>query len=804
MFRNYFKVAFRYLMRHKGYSFINILGLAVGITSCVIVMMFVRSEFSYDGFHSKANRLFRLSQVEKTDGKEFKGTMTAIPAAPGIKAAFPEVEGVSRVYNFNTLVKTGDHSFGESVDMVDSSFFSMFDFELIQGNKSKPFASANSIILTPEMAKKYFGSGDALGKNLELQMGDDKIVFMIAGIAKKSPEESSIKYDFLIPFDNEKYLFRPRMLHSWFNVFTETYILLKDKVKAADLEKKFPSMMKQQLGEDYGKEEFNLYLQPITKIHLDTSLPSANLPTSDPKYSYILATVGILILLVACINFITLSVGRSTTRALEVGVRKTLGADRRQLMRQFWGEAFLMTIISFAIGLTLSFLLVTPFNHLIERNLSLHIDGIFILFCLALIAVIALIAGIYPAVILSGFNPVEVLKGKLKSNSSSAGLLRKGLIVGQFMASIVMIICTIVVSQQMQYLQHKNLGYNKEQVVIVPTNKNRADGLALGQLYKTELTKHPEVINAAGAVYSFSETPWVTLGFSDTKKAYHSFMYNQVDPSFIPAMQIQMQQGKGFDINNTADINNSIIVNEALVKEYGITDPVGKKFGKYSQQIIGVMKDFNYESLHSSVKPLVLSLNADTMFRQSEDISYANSPQPRISIRMKAGNIADNIHILEKAWKTVAPTQDFQYHFLDESLDAAYTQEKKSSILVRIASALSVFIACMGLFGLATLTVARRTKEIGIRKVMGASVMQLVQLLSKDFVVLVAVAALFSFPLAWWAMHSWLADFAYKVNISGWVFLIAGCLAILIALLTVSYNAVKAAMANPVKSLKTE
>ncbi len=804
MFSNYLKVTLRYLLRHKGYSFINILGLAVGITCCMMVMIFVRSEFSYDAFHSKASRLFRVWQVEKTGGKEFVNTVTPIPAAPSIQAAFPEVAGVSRVFNFNTLVKSGDRSFGENINMVDTAFFSLFDFELIQGNKTKPFASANSIILTPEMAKKYFGSADPIGKNLELQMGDDKVGYMVAGIAKKSPEESSIKYDFLIPFDNEKYLFRPRMLHNWFNVFTETYVLLKDKVSAAGLEKKFPSMLKQQLGEDYGKEEFNMYLQPISNIHLNTILPAGNLPTSDPKYSYILATIGILILLVACINFITLSVGRSTTRALEVGVRKTLGAGRRQLMRQFWGEAFLMTIVSFTIGLILSFLLIAPFNHLIDRNLALHFDGLFILFCVALIAVIALIAGIYPAVVLSGFNPVEVLKGKLKSNSNNAGLLRKSLIVGQFMASIVMIICTLVIGQQMQYLQQKNLGYNKEQVIVVPTNKKRPDGFALAKLYKTELMKHPEVVSVTAAVFSFAETPWATLGFSDDNKGYHSFQYNEIDPYFIPAMQIQMQQGRGFDLNNMADVNNSIVVNEALVREYGITDPIGKKFGKYSEQIIGVMKDFNYESLHTKVKPLMLSLNADTIFRQSEDVSFQNSPQPRISIRMKAGNIAENIHILEATWKEIAPNQDFQYHFLDESLAAAYTQEQKSSVIVKLASALSVFIACMGLFGLATLTVTRRTKEIGIRKVMGASVIQIVQLLSKDFIVLVAVAALISFPVAWWAMHNWLADFAYKVNINWWVFLVAGSLAILVALVTVSYNAIRAAVANPVKSLRTE
>jgi putative ABC transport system permease protein len=430
-------------------------------------------------------------------------------------------------------------------------------------------------------------------------------------------------------------------------------------------------MLKQQLGENYGKEELDLYLQPITDIHLNTALPAANQPTSDAKYSYILASIGILILLVACINFITLSVGRSASRALEVGVRKTLGAERQQLMRQFWGEAFLMTIISFVIGLLLSSVLINPFNQLIERSLSFHFDLINLLFCFSLIVIIALIAGIYPAIILSGFNPVEILKGKFKMNSYSAGLLRKGLIVGQFTVSIAMIICTIIISEQMQYLQHKNLGYKKEQIVVVPTNKKRTDGFALAKLYKAELQKHPEVISATASVFSLAETPWVFLGFSDEKKAYHSFQYNEVDPYFEQAMQINMQQGRWFAADNTADINSSIVVNEALAKEYGLTNPVGKKIGKYTQQIIGVVKDFNYESLHTTVKPLMLSLNADTIFNLSDDISYQNSPQPRISVRMKEGNIADNLKILESAWKQVAPSQSFEYHFLDESLATA-------------------------------------------------------------------------------------------------------------------------------------
>jgi putative ABC transport system permease protein len=593
------------------------------------------------------------------------------------------------------------------------------------------------------------------------------------------------------------------MLHSWFNIFNETYVLLHKDVSVAGLEKKFQPMLKQQLGEDYGTEEFNIYLQPLTTIHLDNSLPAGNQPISNPKYSYILATIGILILLVACINFITLSVGRSTTRALEVGVRKALGAERKQLIRQFWGEALLVTLVSVIIGLTMALALLKPFNQIINRSLVFHFDPLFTLFCILLIAIIALIAGIYPAIILSGFSPIEVLKGKLKMKDGS-GFLRKGLIVGQFVASIVMIICTILISKQMNYLQHKDLGYKKEQLIIVPTSKKRAEAYPLARLYKTELSKYPEVLGVSASVYSFSETPWVNLGYSDDKKNYHSFQYNEVDASFIETMQIPIVQGRSFQPQNPADTNNSIIVNETLVKEYGLKDPIGKRFGKYSQQIVGVTKDFNYESLHNKIQPLVLSLKYDTMGRQSSDVSFANSPQPRISVRMRAGNLQDNINILKKAWQAVAPNQDFEYHFLDESLASAYEQEQKSATVVKIASGLSIFIACMGLFGLATLTVTRRTKEIGIRKVLGANATQLVKLLSKDFLLLIVIASLIAFPVAWWAMNKWLQDFAYQTNISLWIFALAAFASVLIAFVTISFQAIKAAIANPVKSLRTE
>ncbi|HET6769575.1 MAG TPA: ABC transporter permease [Chitinophagaceae bacterium] len=805
MIQNYLKVALRYLLRNKGYTAINILGLAIGITCCILIMLFVRSEFSYDKFHGKSDRIYRAWVKEHyEDQDDIIDITTPLPLAGALQGSFGEIESTCRVQNLNSLVKTGGQSFNEDIRMVDSTFFKIFDFALLKGDRENPFPTSNSILLTENIAKKYFGKENAIGKNIELQLSNEKVLFSVSGIVRSAPEESSIKFNALIPFSNAKFLFSPRAMKAWFSISPETYVLLRENTDVAKLEKKFPSMVKQQLGEDYKEGGYIVSLQPITKIHLDTSLPAGIEPTSNPKYSYILLTIGILILLVACINFITLSVGRSATRAMEVGVRKVLGAERQQLVRQFWGEAILLTFISVIIGIGLTIILAQPFNQIVNRQLSVQFDFTFIGYCALIIVIIGLIAGIYPAIILSGFKPIEVLKGKLKLGNKT-GFLRKSLITGQFVASIAMIVCTIVIGGQLDYLQNKDLGYRKEQVVIVPTNKPRLKGMELAELYRNELLKQPQVAGASVSLMSFSETPWVNIGYSDDKNIYRNFQFNAVDPYFLKTMGIQIAEGRDFSAENPADYTSSMIVNEAMVKMFGWKSGVGQKLpGRIEQQIIGVVKDFNYQSLHTKVEPLAMVIKPDTFFRRINDINFAAPPQPRISVRLKPGSLTANLNTLKQVWKNVAPDQEFEFRFLDETVAAQYRQEQRTATIVKIASALSIFIACMGLFGLATLTVVRRTREIGIRKVLGASVGSVVQLLSKEFIVLVIIAALIAFPLGWWAMNKWLEDFAYRIHIAWWVFPVAGIVALLIALLTVSFQAIKAALANPVKSLRTE
>ncbi|HEX5654649.1 MAG TPA: ABC transporter permease, partial [Chitinophagaceae bacterium] len=725
---------------------------------------------------------------------------------PALQATIPDIESNCRVFAFNTLVQYKQNRFNEPVNMVDSNFFQVFDFKLAEGNPQKAFPNSQSLVISEKLAKKYFGKEPALGKTLELQLGDQPILFTITAVAKKAPQESSIQFDLLIPHSNDHYLFNERARTAgWTQVFEETYLLVKEGRTAADIERKIPAMVKQIAGEDYVEGQYNVYLQPLTAIHLDKQLPAANLPVSDPAYSYILGIIGILILLIACVNFVTLSIGRSSTRAREVGVRKVMGAERPALLRQFWGEALVMVILSISLAIFLSFLFLKPFNAIVNKELVLAFDGFTILFLLAVVIIVALLAGIYPAIILSGFAPAKVLKGQLETGQGM-GFFRKSLIAGQFVASILMIIGTLVIGQQLNFLRNKNLGYDKEYVVVVSTNKSRGEGIPLAERFKTELAKFPQVSSSTISLFSFAQAGgWINLGYEDDKKLYRNFRMNAVDEDFVHTMDLQLIKGRNFSKDNPADISSAMVVNEALVKEYGWTDPIGKKLpGRYEQQVIGVVKDFHFESLHNPIQPLAMVMRPDSMFRRSNDINFSATTQPRISVKLKKGNLQEELALLKSAWQTVAANQEFEYQFLDESLHTLYQKEIHFGKVVGYASVLSIFIACMGLFGLATLVVTRRTKEIGIRKVLGADVKSLVGLLSKDFVLLVLLAALIAFPLAWWALNKWLEDFAYRISIEWWVFIAGAAAALLIALATVSVQAIRAATSNPVKSLRTE
>ncbi len=805
MIRNQLKVALRYLLRHRGYTLINLSGLAVGIACALLIMLFVRSEWSFDGFHQKRNRIYRAWLEEHYKGEVFKNTATPIPLGPVVKANLPEVEDYCRVGSVTILVKSRGTQFSELLNTVDPSLFTMFDIDMKEGSKHNPFPTANSIIISEKAAKKYFGSVPAVGQTLVVQLSDTVLPMTVSGVTSTVPVESSIQFEMLISYEWADIFWSKRaQTDGWMQVYLETYFLLKDGAQLPAVTAKTAALLDKKVAGQYKPGEYLVHYQPLADIHLNNALPAGNQPTSDPAYAYILATIGVLILLIACINFITLSIGRSTTRGVEVGVRKVLGAGEAQLMGQYWSEAVLVTLAALVLGVGLALILVKPFSLLANRELSFSLDGFTLLFCLGMALVVATASGLYAAFVLSRFAPIQALKGKL-TRRGGMDLLRKGLVVGQFAASIVMIIGTFVVGKQLDYLHTKDLGYHKEQTLIVQTDKPGKEGRELGKRFRELLDNEPRVLSSTSSLFSMAEPGWISLGYEDDKNVYRTFQANLVDENFVPAMGLKLLYGRNFDQANPGDRTVAIIVNEALVREYGWKDPIGQKLpGKYPHRVIGVVKDFHYESLYTKIQPLVLAMTADSLMNNSSNATFPASPRTRITVQLAKGDLPTQVEAVRRVWKQAAGDQDFSFKFLDEAVNAEYAQAERLGKMVRLASGLSIFIACLGLFGLATLVVARRTKEIGIRKVLGADVGRIVALISKDFVVLVGLAALIAFPMAWWALKKWLSDFIYRIDIPWWVFLAAAFAALLVALATVSIQAIRAAVANPVNSLRTE
>ena len=806
MFKNYLKIALRNLGKQKAHAFINIFGLAVGVACCLLIMLYVQHEWSYDRFHSDADRLYRAWGREVYDEDEvFFYTITPIVLAPTLETTFPEVEATVRVNPFSDLVQRGDDSFTERIHMVDPNFFEVFDFPLQQGDPQTVLTNTNSIVLTPEIAGKYFGDDDPMGQTLAIHVNDAYQSFVVRGIAEAPPTHSSIQFEMLVPHALTQQLYGPNAHQSWTNIFGETYVLLREGTTGPALEAKMPTMLQQALGEHYGTYEHTIGLQPITDIHLNPEMPTGIEPTSDPAYSYILGAIALFVLLIACINFMTLSIGRSADRAREVGVRKAIGAARRQVMVQFWGEALLMTALSLALGVVLAEVLLPLFNDLSGQELALTLNGPVVLVLLGLLVLIGFAAGSYPAAVLSNFRPTEVLKGQIQTQGDKS-LLRRGLVVVQFALSIFLIASTLIMTRQLDYLQTRNLGFDKEQVVVVPTGVPVEEGEQIAERFRSEVAGQDAVAGLTVSAYPLDEG-WINVGYTDDSDIYREFYVNMIDPDFVEVMGMEIVAGRDFDRAITSDAQAGVLVNEALVASYGWDDAIGKRLPGRNfpdHEIVGVVRDFNYQSLRSEVLPAAMVLSFDVFREGIENVNSSSSSRRDLSIRIKPGDIPGTLALLEKTWATVAPGQTFDFRFLDASVNSQYEQETRLGQIVGIASLLAILIACLGLFGLATLAVARRTKEIGIRKVLGASVPNLVRLLSKDFAVLVLVAFVVAVPAAYVAMQAWLQDFAFRIEISWLIFLMAGSLALAIALATVSYHAIKAALADPVDSLRYE
>ncbi|NIR51660.1 FtsX-like permease family protein [candidate division KSB1 bacterium] len=807
MLRNYLRIALRNLVNQKLYSFINIVGLAIGIACCVLLFLFVRNELNYDTFHENYENLYRIYITEDLPQRDpFSYVEAPAQLAGAFEESFPEVEHAVRLgVRTDVIKKFEDATFKERYHLADPDFFEVFSFPLLKGNPSRVLQNLNSVVFTERMANKIFGHGDVLGQSVSIKLGDEFHDFLITGIAENVPENSSIKFDIILPFENVRKYVSDRVLDAWFNVFLETYVQLSKDHNPADFESKLATVVQNHYP-PRSHDMVTLHLQPITDIHLNPEVPAGFEPTSDPKYSYILMGIALLVLTIACINFMTLAIGRSSSRAREVGVRKVLGAFKAQLIKQFWGEAILMSMIALMIGILLVELFLPFFNEIANKQLSTTYDFTTLFVLAFLMLVVALLAGSYPAFLLARFQPAVVIKGE--TAIGGVKFFGKSLVVLQFALSIFLIISTLIMTDQLHYLRTKNLGFNKEQVVVIRNYSSPQRSNQVVERFRNALANRNEIKGVSGASSGFA-TPWTTMGFNAEDGTFKQFYQQTVDYDYLKTLEIELVEGRDFSKQFGTDSSEAIIVNQAFVVYFGWDSASGRSLPGRAfppHRIIGVVENFNFDALHHEVAPLALVLDPTTLLQGINDISTSLSPRALnyVHVRISPKNISETIDLLKKTWGRIAPQQPFSFSFLDEDVDQQYKQEERWGKMVGYASMFAISIACLGLFGLAALTVVRRTKEIGIRKVLGASVPNIMLMLSKDFGKLVILANLIAWPAAFFIMNQWLQNFAYRVSIAFDNFLLSAVLAVLFALFAVSYQSIKAALTDPVNSLRYE
>jgi putative ABC transport system permease protein len=783
MIRNYLKVALRNIRRHKAYSLINILGLSVGMACFFLIFLYVQHEFSYDRFHEKSDQIYRIKTEWSIEGQTQVHNTTAAPVAPALINDFPEVQNTVRLYRIRAIIRHKDQSFVESrVYMADPSFLEVFSFPLIRGNPKTVLSNRDSIVITKEMAEKYFGGEDPTGKILTFW---NRFDFKISGIAENAPPNSHLEFDFLIRFDLINDFSNFNYLENWSAWNFQTYILLQKDFPVEEFEKKSTGFIKKYRGEDTSTRMF--HLQSLTKINLETQ--------DKIKYIYLFSAIGIIILLLACINFTNLSIAQSSTRVTEIGMRKVIGAQRHQLIKQFIGESMVLTFIALPLAFLFIRLILPWFNSLVMTQFHFNHfhNPYFIMSVIGIALSVSLISGSYPAFYQSTLQPVQSLKGEFKSGSR-VSLLRSFLVIFQFATSIILITGAIVIYNQLNYIRNKDLGFNKDHVVNIPIYDSQ-----LKQKYeyvKAELLKEPNILSASISSFSPGSHPHQSVDWEGRKEDEDFMMaWYSVDYDFIETFDIDILEGRNFSKAFSSDVESAYILNESAVKAFGWERPVGKQFqversGWSMGTVIGIMKDFHFDSLHQKIMPLALVLHPEGGYH--------------FSLRISPYNVGRTLNFIKNKFMEFSPHTPFEYDFLDRDLDDMYRLEDRLGKLLNSFSFLAIFIACLGLLGLASFAIARRTKEIGIRKILGASVSNVIVLLAKDFTRLVVIANVIAWPIGYYAMSKWLQNFAYRSPLSIWIFIAAGIITLTIAILTISFQSIKAAVANPVDSLRYE
>lgn len=798
LLNNYFKIAWRNLLRNKVYSSINILGLSLGLACCMLIILYSKDEVSYDRFHDNAQNIYRITNTRfGADGKvEEKSGITGMMPGPAFKRAIPEIKEFVRLQGEQLPVKVGTEIFDQEAAYVDENFFSVFSFPLKEGNPKDVMKDLYSVVLNEEVARKFFGTAAAMGKVIELPTGDKGAFqkFTVAGIVPKSPQNSSIKIQMLLPMKLN--LREGKADNQWINFYLNTFVVLHPdadlKKVSAKFDKVYTTDAATQINEAKQQfqmtETFSYGLQPLLDMHLNIDFSAQNGLTdaSNPIYSKILVGIAVFILIIACINFVNLTVARSLKRAKEIGIRKVIGGERKQLTAQFLGESFVLSFVAFVLAILLVIAVLPFFNMVSNKALSFSylLDVKLVAGYIGLFVFTAFLAGFYPALVLSGFSPVQTLYNRMPL--SGKNYLSKGLVVLQFTLTTFLIIATISVYSQFNYLTGFKLGYNDTNLVVVDGDRMKAAKIAV---FRNELMKEP----AVQAVAIRQRGDWITVANVDGQKM--DFRMEVIDSAFLPVLEIPIVQGRNFSAAFPSEPTQSVLVNEAFVKKAGWKDINNKQvdffYDSLKYNVIGVVKDYHYASLMQEIGPQLFIMNPKYSYGQ-------------LLVKMSPDQSSKTLKHIEKVFKAQQPFQPYKYNFKNDLNNKQYEAEQKWKQIITFGAILTIFISCIGLFGLATLAAEKRTKEIGIRKVLGASVAAIATNISASFLKLLLVAALIAFPAANWAVNKWLQNYPYRITLNAWIFLFAGLLVVLIAFCTVSFQAIKAAMANPVKSLRSE
>ena len=812
MIKNYLKIAFRNLTKYKFISFINLFGLMIGLTCCLLIFTFILHELSYDKYQPNADRVYRVTRSfnnPETGALSLNLSTVAPPFGPLLQNDFKEIEDMTRVLqNGSTSLRYEDKIVNEpNVFFADDRFFNFFKANVIKGNPQKALTGPYSVMMTDETAKKYFGNEEPINKIIKINLGN-YFDFKVTGIYKPFPSNTHFHPDIMLSFNtlNDTAIYGAENLRTNFgNNSFFTYIRLPKDYDPQKLIAQFPTFLDRRMNNDGGPRQYKpsqgtaLSLQKLTDIHLTSHTDYEAEENGDIKKVYIFSAIALFILLIACINYMNLSTARSTLRAREIGIRKAVGAQRKEIMAQFLSESVLVSWIAILFASAFTWLLLPWLNKISAQHLDINIllRWQIIIPILLVPFVVGILSGLYPAIFMSSFQPVKVLKGFLKTGVGNISF-RKVLVTLQFAISIILIICTAIVFSQMRYMQHKSLGFDKEHIVTLPYVTELNDKY---DAFRTDLLSNSNIKNTGRSsripTGRLLDAMGARMMRGDSMAPVNAdIKFVSADQDFISTYGVKVLAGRGFSRDFSLD-TSAFLINEAAVKVLGFKtndEAIGKDFGYGNRKgkLIGVFNDFHFESMHQKIVPLVLLVPRN-----------ANN-YGRISVKIGGSNIPAALSHIEATWKKFLPDAPYQFTFLDENFARLYNAEEKQKTLFTTFACLAIFIACLGLFGLSAFAISQRIKEIGIRKVLGADVTTIVTLLSKDFLKLVAISAIVAFPVAWYFMNNWLQDFAYRISMPWWIFIIAGIVAAFIALITISFQAIKAAISNPVKSLRTE